>query len=101
MRSRQRDTNPAITFSLSITDAANGGGVAQPGAIPYTFTRTGTGVYGINIDARLRPIAAVVTSIVASRQADAAVDFGFVQVTHRDAAGTLVNGSFQATVTAM
>lgn len=100
MRSRARDVSPVIQFSLNIVDAVSGSGIAQPGSIPFAFTRVSTGVYGINLDGRLRPIQAQVTPAF-TRQVSVAVDVGFIQVVVTDSTGAVANGNFNVSVTAI
>jgi hypothetical protein len=66
MRTTQRDQGGTLSFGADVTDAASGAGVAQPGGIPFTFTRTGAGQYTYNIDPALR--AVTVTANVWSGQ---------------------------------
>jgi hypothetical protein len=57
MRSAQRDQGGTLTFGAGVADAPSGSGVAQPGGIPFTFTRTATGVYDYRISGRLVPLS--------------------------------------------
>src|SRR4051812_13161222 len=57
MRTAQRDQSGYITFSGVIVDAASGAGIAQPGSIPFTFSRPQAGEYDVKFDNRLVPVA--------------------------------------------
>jgi hypothetical protein len=56
MRTRERDALGVTTFGAVTQDAASGSGIAQPGNVLFTFTRTSTGNYTVNFDARLSPL---------------------------------------------
>lgn len=55
MRTLQRDQTGLITFSAGWADVASGNGLALPG-VPFTYTRTSTGVYVFRFDSRLVPV---------------------------------------------
>jgi len=101
MRTTQRDQDGLTTFSASVADAASGSGLAT-GGIPYTFTRTGTGTYLFNFDARLIATVGVAstagTSFIAMVNA---VGAGALTITTWSGAGTNANAPFRFTVTAI
>ena len=61
MRTAQRDQSGPTTFGADVNDAASGAGVAHPGAVPFTYTRTATGVYRYRVDASLAPLYVTAT----------------------------------------
>jgi hypothetical protein len=74
MRTRERDTTGLTTFSSGYSDAASGAGVAN--GIPFTFTRTGTGVYVFRFDSVLTPLVVLVTASALTGHSATAKDFG-------------------------
>jgi hypothetical protein len=101
MRTTQRDQGGTTTFAASVIDAASGSGVAQPGAVPFTFTRTGAGSYTVNFDTRLTPVAPVVVPAdkAVSRCSGGAP--GTFNVFVESPPGTFVNGSWRFSCTAL
>jgi hypothetical protein len=55
MKTRQQDQGRLIQCGAYVPDAAAGSGVFQPGSIPFTSTRIGTGSYRIDFDGRILP----------------------------------------------
>lgn len=103
MRSAQRDQGNITECGAQVSDAAGGNGVAQPGSIPFTFTRTGSGAYQINLDPRLIVLSGVAggndTAITFANLAPTAAPAG-CRVVLRSDAGTLTNSGFNFTVRA-
>lgn len=62
MRTTQREGG-YVTFNGYVKDAASGSGIAQPGNIPYTYTRTATGNYTVTVDSRITVLSFTVLSI--------------------------------------
>lgn len=96
MRTTQRDGGGVVTFGATVTDAASGAGVAQPGAIPFIFTREATGVYRVRFDPRLTTLHAQTTGgaggLLVTTDGWAAGSFRVVAVASTTAAQ--VNGNF-------
>jgi len=91
------------TFGGVIADAAAGFGVAQPGAVPFTFTRTSAGIYQVNFDTRLRAVSGVATTDTVTRAA-AMYGFGagsFTITRFTTNAGAPENGGSSFTCTAI
>jgi hypothetical protein len=85
MKTAQR----ALILATLIADAPSGGGVFQPDGVPYTFTRTGTGVYQVKFDPRIVAVAAFAT-----------VYFGAAfAITQASAGGVVVQGYSSSTGT--
>jgi hypothetical protein len=103
MRTAQRDQDGFITFGMSIADAASGGGVAQPGGVAYTFTRTATGTYQFQFDVRLTAVhyetSPWITVYIAAASTSSGP--GSVTVFTTSAGGTATNGNFRLTITAL
>jgi hypothetical protein len=57
MKSTPRDQVATISFGARCADVPSGSGVAQPGAIPFTYTRTAAGQYAYRFDARILALA--------------------------------------------
>lgn len=100
MRSRDRDRNTTVTFGASIVDAASGSGLAQPGNIPFTFTRGSTGVYTLYFDPRLIPIHGVANPTSVTLCRFSSMSAGVATAVLENPAGTLANGSFRFSITA-
>lgn len=86
MRTTQRDQAATTTFGAAVSDAPSGSGVAQPGSVPFTFTRTGTGVYAYRFDTRLMPVTVNPTANSATG--------------HSAATGSFAPGAFNVTTLA-
>lgn len=58
MRTREQELGGFITFSgVTPSGGASGVGVAQPGNIPFTYIRTGTGDYTFRFDPGLHVLS--------------------------------------------
>jgi hypothetical protein len=66
MRTAQRDQGGTTTFGAVVSDAPSGSGVAQPGSVPFTFIRTGPGVYTYKLDPRINVLDATASAVGAS-----------------------------------
>jgi hypothetical protein len=103
MRSGERDHGGTIQFGGHLVDAASGSGVAQPGSIPWTFTRTAPGSYTINFDTALTVLAvsAVPTTAIGNQVSCGGVPGAGTFITRTfDSAGTASNATHDWTCTA-
>lgn len=102
MRSTYRDHGGTITFNGAFADAASGSGLAQPGGIPFVFVRQSAGIYIVNIDPAILPIAGQATtdgSVSTYAQADS-FQAGLFRLVSRNDTGTPTNGNMRFAVTA-
>jgi hypothetical protein len=59
VRSKAQDQSKIINFMIRTPDAASGAGLAQPGNIPYSFSRVSTGLYRYTFDSSIVPTSVV------------------------------------------
>lgn len=102
MRTTQRDqAGGIITFGATVADAASGSGVAQPGGIPFTFTRQAAGTYYYRFSKVALLTALAVPASAGNNSAQAVIDPAdptFMQVTTVFAAAyTNLKHAFQVT----
>jgi hypothetical protein len=102
VRSTERDQAGIVRFGAMVADAASGSGVAQPGAVPFTFARTGTGAYQITVDPRLTVLTGIANGndtgvVFANVSAPSGSRFNVVC---RNDAGVLTNSGFHFNCTA-
>lgn len=50
-----------MLVSGDVIDAASGVGVAQPGNIPFTFTRSSTGIYDVRLPSTMTVLSVTMT----------------------------------------
>jgi hypothetical protein len=96
MRSLARDQGSKhIQFNVRTPDAASGSGIAQPGNIPYVFTRTAVGQYVYNFDPAIAPMAVVggITQSVGGScvLTSTGIASGQISVNTVNSAGTVTN----------
>lgn len=78
-----------------VVDAASGSGVAQPGNVPFTFTRSSTGVYDIKLLNTMNVLSCMVTPATGGRCNLAVVTgLGTFQAQISTDTGALANGNF-------
>jgi hypothetical protein len=103
MRSTQRDITAYAIFSASVLDAASGFGLAQPGNIPFTFTRTATGIYVYNFSPRLRALSGSISHQSGGVNNEATLDSfaaGSFRAIMGQSTGSLFNFNHSWTITA-
>ena len=103
MRTIPRDQTGLATFGAYIVDAASGGGMAS-GGLPYTFTRTSTGVYVFHFDFRLTPLHVTAVCYPSGGPLAMPYTFGpgsFTVVGYSNFSATAANANFFWTCTAL
>jgi hypothetical protein len=96
MRSTARDESATYTIGGFIIDAPSGSGVAQPGNVPYAFTRAAAGSYNVTVPSGVTPLNGTMTPSAGGREALALVGAiaNGIQYQVANSTGTQVNGSF-------
>jgi hypothetical protein len=95
-----RTAQSPLTVGAKIADAASGTTLAQPGGIPLTYTRTGTGRYTAFFASGFSVLSAVASPDFSVSNTVARVSAGGNSVsTAIDTAGTPTNSSHYITAT--
>jgi|SRR3954447_24208415 hypothetical protein len=102
MRTTQRDQTGFSTFSAVVNDAPSGAGVAQPGNVPFVFTRAAAGQYEYRFDTALLPVSVTATedTLTTNGVGVTALAPGTFRVITYAPPGTPVNGRHHWTCTA-